>query len=318
MAIDQADYGTPRADLGEALMEYINSLSNFIGTQVLPLTEVPVESGNYSAITRESLTERADTKRAAKGAYNRIDLKTKDVSYSCEERGLEAQVDQKDKARYKNDFDAEVAQARKTLFTTLREQEIDIAGLVFDAAVWTGADLYLDVTTVWSDAAATIIANIETAKNAVFANTGMEANALILNNTVLSMLLTNTQILTRVQGAQVATMQVMLDNLALIFGLEKIFVGKGVYNSKPEGATAFSGTPIWSSSYAMVAFVPAVNSPIALPAVGRTFLWTEDSPTNIVAESYEEKQTRSTVVRHRQNTDEKIIDEYFGFLLKID
>ena len=55
-----------------------------------------------------------------------------------------------------------------------------------------------------------------------------------------------------------------------------------------------------------------------MPAIGRTFLWTEDSPTNMVVESYEENQTRSTVVRVRHNVDEKRIDPYFGFLLKVD
>jgi len=54
------------------------------------------------------------------------------------------------------------------------------------------------------------------------------------------------------------------------------------------------------------------------PAVGRIFLWAEDSPENVVTESYEEDQTRSTIVRVRQNTDENIIDKFFGFLLKVD
>jgi hypothetical protein len=38
--------------------------------------------------------------------------------------------------------------------------------------------------------------------------------------------------------------------------------------------------------------------------IGRTFLWTEDTPDNLVTEEYREEQTRSNVYRVRQNTDE--------------
>jgi len=315
--IDQATYGVPRLDLGEALMEYMDSETNYIGTQVLPLTPVPVEGGKYSAIVRESLTASVKTNRGDNAAYSRVGLKAEDVTYACEEHGLEGPVSQKVRRRYMNDFDAELAVAKKTLGALLRAQEIRVADAVFDAAVWTGAALYLDVTTVWSNAAATIVADIQAGKDKVFANTGMEANSLILNRNVFSYLKTNTEILGRIQGAQVASESVVMGWLADIFGLERIYVGRGVYNTKPEGDTAFVGAPIWSDSYAMVAYVPEGDT-VMDPAIGRTFLWTEDSPTNVVSESYEEPQTRSTVVRVRQNTDEKIIDPYFGFLLKID
>jgi len=315
--IDQATYGTPRLDLGEALMEYMDNETNYIGTRVLPLTPVNVEGGKYSAVVRETLTARADTRRGDNANYSRVGLKTEDVTFACEEHGLEGPVSQKTRRRYMNDFDAEMVQAKKILSTLLREQEIRVATDVFNATTWTGTPLYLDTTTAWSSAAATIVSDVQFAKVKVFANTGMEANALVLNRNNLAYMLTNTEIVGRVQYAQAATQDVVLAALANILGLDKILVGKGVYNTKPQGATAYVGSPIWSDSYAMVAYVPDSNDPTE-PAVGRSFLWTEDSPTNVVAESYEEPQTRSTIVRVRQNTDEKVIDPYFGFLLKVD
>jgi hypothetical protein len=317
VGIDQATYGVPRADLGVALQEYVDSLDKYIGTQILPITPVDVEGGTYSAVVRETLTARADTKRGDVSKYNRVGLKTEDVTFACVEHGLEGQVGQKQRRRYMNDFDAEMNVAKKIMYTLLREQEIRISTLLFDTAVWTGASLYLDVSTDWDNVAATVIADVAAAKAKVFANTGMEANSLVISRNMYNNLLVNTQIVGRIQYAQVATETFVKNALANILGLEQILVGSGVYNTSPEGGTAYSGSPIWSDTYAMVAYVPADSDP-SMPSVGRTFLWTEDSPTNMVTESYEEQQTRSTVVRVRQNTNEKVIDPYFGFLLKID
>ena len=312
--MDYGTYGVPRADLGEALQEYIDSESNYIGTTAFPITNVGVESGKYSAIVRETLTARATTRRGDNGAYARVGLKAEDVTFACEENGLEHPISEKVRKRYQSDFDAEMAGAKKIASQLMREQEIRVADLLFDATTWTGSDLYLDTTGTWATVTTNIIGDVETAKEKVFGNTGMEANTLIINRNTLSDILVNTAIVGRVQYAQVATQEAVLNALANIMGLDQILVGKGVYNSKPEGATAFSGTPIWSNSYAMVGYVPADSDP-SMPAIGRTFLWTEDSPTNMISESYEEVQTRSTVVRVRQNTDEKRIDPYFGFLL---
>ncbi len=317
MGIEQSDYGVPRADLGAALEEYKDSESNYIGDLVLPDTPVDVEGGKYSAIVRESLTARAKTKRGDNGRYSRIGLKTEDVTFACEEHGLEGPVSDKQRKRYQNDFDAELATGKKTLSTLMREQEIRTAGLVFDTAVWTGAALYTDVTTVWSNIAATIVKDVEAARAKVNAGTGMEANTLILNRNNYAYLLSNTEIVGRVGNARDKGQSEVANALANILGIDKILVGRGVYNTKPQGATAYVGSQIWDDSYAMVAYVPDSNDATE-PAIGRTFRWTEDCPTNPVTESYIEPQTRSTVVRVRQNLDEKIIDAYFGHLLKID
>lgn len=316
MGVDQATYGTPRLDLGVALMEYLDSQSNYIGTLALPLTPVGVEAGKFSAIVRESLTARVKTIRGDNGKYSRTGIKAEDIIFACEEHGLEFPISAKVRKRYMNDFDAELAGARKIAGQLTREQEIRIATLLFDAATWTGAALFLQTGTAWSSAAAKIIADVNVGKDKVNANTGMEANTLIVNRNTMSFILANAEIVARVSGAAVATEDVLRGFAANIFGIDQILVGKGIFNTKAEGDAEFVGAQIWSDDFAMVAFVPP-NADPEEPAVGRTFLWTEDSPTNMVTESYEEDQTRSTVVRVRQNTDEKLIDKFFGFLIKI-
>jgi len=78
---------TPRMDLGVAVMEYVEQENEFIGTQILPIFRTQKQKSVFPAITRESITRDADTKRATRGNYNRDGFSAKDKSYSCQEHG---------------------------------------------------------------------------------------------------------------------------------------------------------------------------------------------------------------------------------------
>lgn len=316
MGIDFKSYGEPRLELGAALQEYRVNQDTFIGTKLFTMTPVMKKAAKYPVITRESLTMRADTVRAPRGAYNRTNFQTKDKDFSCVEHGLEGQLDASERSLYKSDLDAEMATTQDIFNKILREQEIRIAALAFNASTWTGAPLFTDCHG-WADTTdAKPIDDVQNAKLKVFQNCGLEANTLVLSRTNLTYLLQNAQIVGRVKEAQVAGWNVLMNMLANLLGIDRILVGNGVYNAKPEGETAASISQIWSDDYAMVAVVSGGTTPIE-PTVGRTFLWTDDSPENVTAESYDEPQTRSTVFRVRQNTDEQVIDAYFGHLLGV-
>ena len=52
-----------------------------------------------------------------------------------------------------------------------------------------------------------------------------------------------------------------------------------------------------------------------MPCLGRTFLWANDSPANLMVEQYREEQTRSTIYRSRQHVDEAFVFSGAGYLL---
>ena len=89
----QGTRATPRMDLGVAMMEYIEQAGEFIGTNVLPIFRTQKQKSIFPAITRESITRDADTKRASRGNYNRDGFGAKDKSYNCQEHGLEGALD---------------------------------------------------------------------------------------------------------------------------------------------------------------------------------------------------------------------------------
>lgn len=313
---DFSSYGTPRAELGQALHEFMQEPSNFIGTTLFPVTPVAKKAANYPAITRESLLARADTKRSARSAYNRTNWQAEDKSYSCEEHGLEGPLDASERALYVNDFDAEMETSKDVLMKVLREQEIRIASLAFSETTFNDSSCFFHTGTVWSNVASTIIADVQAAALKVFDACGIAPNTLTVSRTVLTYMLKNTQIIDAIKYVQGAGWDQIRAALASTLGIPNVIVGDGVYNAKPEGATAFSGTKIWSTDYALVSIV-AQGGSIVQPTLGRTMLWTGDSSDNVMVESYEEPQTRSTIFRVRQHTDELVIDKAFGCLIDV-
>lgn len=309
---------TPRMDLGAAVMEYVEQANEFIGTQVLPIFKTQKQKSVFPAITRESITRDADTKRATRGNYNRDGFSAKDKSYACEEHGLEGALDDSERAMYSTDFDAELVTTRITTRRVLQAQEKRIADMLFNPATFTGSALYTDNTgKPWDDINSDVIDQVRAAKAKVRANCGMEPNALILSSTNIDRLKANKQIVEVVKYTARATDQELRNALADLFGIKYILEGKAIRNAAKEGK-AFLSTDIWSDDYAMVALVASEGQDLSQPCLGRTFLWQPDSPDNAVVEQYRAEEIRSDIFRVRQHVDEMIIDEYFGHLMKVD
>lgn len=316
MGVDYSAYGTPRLDLGEALREYMVDLKTFIATRLFPNTPVPRQAAKYPVVTRKSLTARADTLRAARSNYNRTNFQTEDKDYSCAENGLEGQLDITERKLYKNDFDAEKETTQDIFNKLLREQEIRVAALAFRETTFDDSTVFAHCNAAWATNTTDIIKDIQAAKLRGFNLVGMELNLLTISRTTLNSLLINTKIQDAIKYVQGAGWDQVKAALASIIGVDEILVGNGVYDSKPEGATAASISQIWSDQYALLSITP-VGGSIIQPSLGRNFLWTDDSPENVMVESYDEAQTRSTIYRVRQFTDEAVIEKQFGQLIDV-
>lgn len=310
-------FATPRADLGEALQEYTPSAVNYIATQVLPLLPTQKQAATFSRHTREGLLKSVDAKRTKRSAYNRAQTETEDDSYTCEEFGIEDLLDDSEREFFASDFDAEEATTMSIANKMWIQQEKRAKAVVFDTAIWTGAPLFTDVTTVWSDIASDIIGDINAATQKVKDGSGLRPNAAILNFENLQNMLKNTAIIARFPGAEVVTRRMIEDNLAAIFGLERLIVGDASEDTADEGLATTIGS-IWGATNVMVAKVCNEGDRIVEPCIGRSFLWVADSPDNQTVEQYREEQTRSDVFRVRQNIDEKRLITELGHLLKVD
>ena len=319
MPVDQVGIrATPRLDLGAALEEYVQNAGDFIGTKLFPIFKTPQKAANFSAITRESLTQTPDTKRAPNGKYNRGSIGAKDVGYSCEENGFEMPLDDGERKNYAKDFDAELAVSKAAMNIVLRGQESRIAAAAINTSVFTGAALLTDVsgTNPWNDPAKDIIKTIRDGKAKIRTNCGMLPNMLLMSYTNLNLCLGNNGIKDAIKYTARPTEAEIINALKDLFGVPNILIGNAIKNSAKEGQV-FSGADIWSSTYVLLAISAQDGQDPTQPSLGRTFLWANDSPENVMVEQYRDESIRSDVFRSRQHTDELLLDKYFGHLLEV-
>ena len=309
---------TPRMDLGQAVLEFILKRSEYIGLLALPIFKTQKKASVFNAITRECLTKIPETKRAPGGNYNRLNFETEEKSFSCKEHGLEGPLDDSEKTLYVNDFSAELVTVEQIVGLILLAQEYRIAQALFNAGTFTGAARYTDNSgSPWDNIATDIIKQVRDAKEKVRQNCGLMPNALIFSETNLNRIKANTGIKDAIKYTTKLTDDELFAVLAALFGVKKILVGRAIRNTANKKLT-FSGSDIWNDDYIMLAVVATNPKNLKEPSIGRTFLWTADSPANPVVESYREDAIRSDVFRVRHDIDEKIIDSYFGHLMKVD
>jgi hypothetical protein len=99
--------------------------------------------------------------------------------------------------------------------------------------------------------------------------------------------------------------QMNAQQLAAVFNVPRVLVGGSVYDSSGKGIAA-SITDMWDKEYATLTKT-GFGQDVSEPCVGRTFLWTEDSPQNPVVESYREENRRSDIFRVRHHVSEEKI-----------
>lgn len=303
-----------RPDLAVTVMEAVDGPpAGMIGLQVLPIFRVPEATGQYPLIPAEVMFSLPETRRAARGNYNRSDWEWEWDTYTCVENGWEEKIDDREVRLYSRYFDAEKMAARRALKIILRKQEYRIASAVFNASNFTAHN----VTNEWDDSGnATPIADVKTGRKAVHDAIGIEPNTLIIAYSTFLDLGVCDEIVDRIKYTDptVKRGDIAAPLLAQAFGVDRVLVGGALYNSAKKGQDA-SLANLWSNEYAMLCVTDAAPQLGETPCLGRTFLWTEDSPVNPVVESYRDDTVRSDVIRVRHDTDEEFISTDCAYLL---
>lgn len=302
-----SDTAVQRPDLGMLVQEYMeaeSAMMGFIGLKVMPLMPVPEQSAQFPVIPKEVLLSVQDTKRAMRGKYPRSDYEFEEGYYATSENGWEEVVDDRERKLYASKFDADAMATKRATGIILRGQEKRVADAVFNTTNFPANA----VTNEWDDASnATPIDDIATGKLSVRSACGMLPNALIIAYSTYQKLKRCSQIIDLIKytfpGLDINKLS--LAQLAQVLDVPQVLVGGAVYNSAKKGQAA-SITDLWSNEYAMLTRVSA-GGDITEPCIGRTFLWTEDSYSNTIVESYREESNRGDVVRVRHDTSESLI-----------
>lgn len=303
-----------RPELAVCAYEYVLGADVFIGPKVLPVFETDIDSGEYPVIPVESLLSLPETVRKAGSAYSRDDFVYETDDFVCKEHGFEEPVDDSHSRKLSRYFDVELVATQRCMDKILRAQEKRTADMLYNESTFTPHN----VTAKWNDAAASDpLADVNAGKEAIEDLTGISPNTLVINKQQFRALGLCEAVIDRIKftNPNVQRGQLPAQLLAQYFDVEQVLVAGGVYNSANKGLAA-SIAKIWSSSYAMLCISSHGGMDLKEPSLGRTFLWTQDSPTPVVVESYREEQIRSNVIRARQNTAEKLTMAAAGYLLK--
>jgi hypothetical protein len=311
---------TVRADLA-AFFEFESEMERqyYVGTKVMPVIEAGLQADNPGKVPLNALLQEVDTKRSSGGNYNRGSWQFDRFTYATQENGWEEPVDERDEKRYRELLQIEQIAFQRATGFVMKNHEIRVADLVFNATTWNGAALTTGITHEWDDAVnATPIVNVEAARLKVYEGSGLWPNALVVNKKVFHNLRNCEEIIERINSAGAGSpskpSDITAEMLAAVFDLQFVLVGGGSKNGATEGQTA-APTQIWSDEYAMVCRV-ATTGDMREPCIGRTFHWAEDgSAVGGAVEEYYSDEVRARIIRVRHDTDEVIMYPQAGHLL---
>ena len=300
-----------RPDLGIVAMEFIEQAQmGYIGLQVMPLFPTPLKEATYSVIPREALLKIPDTSRAPRGSYQRSDWEYKRGLYNCSsEHGWEEPIDDTEREFFDQvaPGTADIVATKRAVNFILRSQEQRIASKVFNPTKFTAHNVSIE----WSDHAnSDPTGDVNDGIVAFRLQCGMLPDALIISYATFIDLRQNEKIIDRIKytfpGLDI--MKMTTSQLAQCLGVNSVLVGGAIYDSAGTGLPSVI-TDLWNAEYA--ALVKISNGvDMAQPGIGRTFLWTADSPSNPVVEAYREEKRRSDIFRCRHNTDERYMEAY--------
>ena len=289
----------------------------FIAQRVAPVIDVASQAGSFGKIPVEQLLQTRTTNRAPGGGYARGNWQFTTATYACEEHGAEEPIDDRETKMYANYFSAEQIATARAYDAVLRNAEIRMAAAIFNATTWTS--FTSAVTDEWDDIAAAVpITDVDTAVKAVWTQSGMWPNALIITNHVFKNLRRCAQIIDALEsgGAGRASWQGAINEaqLASVFDLDYVIVAGSTKNTAKEGQSV-TFDKVWDDEYAMVCRVATTSDPKE-PCIARTFHWADDgSQIGGTVESYREESKRSDIVRVRHDVDEIVMYTEMGYLL---
>lgn len=304
-----------RPDLGTIAYEYAldPAQTGFIGGQVLPLFQTTEKTAQYPVIPTASILDSPETQRAPRAAYARGDYELDYATFDCQENGYEEPLDDAEANVYRNFFDAEAVAVKRAMGVIMRSYERRVAKKVMDTTKFENKA----VSAKWNDYAnANPLADVNAAKEHFRYTVGLKPNALVLDEDVLRHISMCDAVVDRVKYTSPNAIrgELTLDQLKAYFGVANILVGNAVRNAAGRKQQTKIET-IWPTDKVLLACVSSGGQDLREPSIGRTFLWTGDSPDMLTVEQYREEQTRSTIYRCRQNTDECVQFRGAGYIL---
>lgn len=261
--------------LSNVSVAYIQGTDRFIAHQVFPLFPVEKASDFYLEFPRGYFF-RDYVGRRPIGGYSPVagfDLEKK--PYNCEEEGLTAFLDDRERANATPPYDPERAKVRFLTQQHCIHRDRLWANAYMKPGVWTtdltgvasspGAGQFLQFDNANSDP----IGLIDQQRDSVAKSTGFEPNTVVCGRDVFRSLKNHPDIIDRVKYTQRGVITQEL--LAQMFNVNKFLVPGGIENTAAEGAADSFSFIIPSKAILLVYAAPEIG--LDMPTGGWTFSW---------------------------------------------
>lgn len=274
-----------------------------IADLVAPPLDVAQEDGQYTVFGKESFNV-PNAERRPRKRYKEIDWTLSKASYHAEEYGLESRIDDRERRAASDQIQLETTTTENLTMNLRNVREKRIADLVRSTANLT-QNTTLSGTDQWDDASGGDPLGIATAaQNAIQAANGFLPNTVIMGWRVWQALRLNPAIRAELLDGE----QVTPEKLATLFGVDRVLVGRLLYNTAQSGQTAVMGD-MWGKDviFAFINPRPADRRPSFAYQLRvsdfRTFRW-RDVPVNC------------DVFRVNEIGGEKIVAPTLAYLVK--
>jgi hypothetical protein len=304
---------------------YAQSQENFIADKVFPIVGVDKQSDKYYQYDRANMNRTGDVKKLApRTEVERIGMTVSNDSYFADVYGLGMDFDEQTLANEDAALDIRSAGAQTLAMRLMIHREKQFAETFFAAGVWTSQDLLSGRTiTEWDEANSTPIKNITDASRTIqLQSGGFRPNTLVVGRKVHDSLVSNSDILARLNGGATVTNTALVTKakLAEIFEVENYYVMEAVQNDTTEGAAEVNS--FIGGRHAMLCYTPG-NAGLMTPASGLTFAWNSIPGANnlgITVESFSDdalkRQQIAEMIQVKMSYDMKMVGADLGYFFE--
>ena len=302
---------TPRSDI-YALMMQGNADFNklFIGDKVFPVKGEDVKRGIYMrANLANAELLNGDAKERANGdGYQRVNRKYDTDTFDAVEFGLEGVIDDAYEAETERFMNVEATEAMLLERSLRISYEVRVAAKLLNASTFNATAALVDYTEA-NLATINMPADVSLAKLKMLKN-GLIPNAIVMSANIFERIKRSTLLQNQVFGVvPKGAGQYLIPSeadIANALGVDTIYVGNAPRNSAKKGLT-YDGAFIWGDTYFAVCQI--AGGEYQAGGVGRTIQWSKDTTGLFTPETYRSDERRSNILRVRQHTAEKVIDE---------
>ena len=309
--------GFLRPDLKEVLIEKPFNMFQSIAAEILPESKQMVTGGNIRTIPAGQDTQVIDNRRAPGGTFKRHDFVDSEESFSTFQYGNEAEIDDVEELEVSDFFNMEniVSELARNRMLVAREKRVINA--VTDTTTFAAVADHFDITTQWTNLAATPLADIDAAALKLRAKMGLLKSSLTLtlDELVFESIVKCTEIkdaLKYTTPVEVMTLDQKAALLRTYLGVNKVRVAGAQVNTQALGADAVFGG-IWPQAKMLLSIDSPAGGTISGAGLGYQPVYAKFSPDYRV-EHYDEPERAQRVIRVREYRG-TLVRPKFGVLL---